>query len=228
MNAESAVYISVEGETEVDFVKLVLGPYLTDINENLRVVPILIETSKDEYGKKRGGISNYGMVRKELLKLCNQHPGAIITTMYDAYGFPNTIGARNIGQGCDVRCRERAIYDDIDRSNLIPHLMKYEFESLLFAEPDAFERYSGVTDSMKQTLRKFNDEPELINTESSPSHRLVDTFHKHGYDYHKRRIGITIAKDIGILAMMDRCPHFNEWVHRIADECSRFDYSQPT
>ena len=95
MNTEYAIYIVVEGYSEERFVKDVLAKYLLSINDSIRVIPIMIETGRDVHTKYRGGVSNYSVIRKNILSVCNGHKNAIVTMMFDYYGFPKNIDGKS-------------------------------------------------------------------------------------------------------------------------------------
>ena len=57
------VYILCEGQTEEAFVNNVLYPYF--INMKIAVYPIIFETKRTIGHKYKGGITNYGKVKRE-------------------------------------------------------------------------------------------------------------------------------------------------------------------
>jgi hypothetical protein len=99
---------------------------------------------------------------------------------------------------------------------LIPYIQLYEFEALLFSDPNAFvEEFPDNWMEVKrlQTIRDQFGSPEEINEGPNThlSRRILDILP----DYQKPVAGILIAKRIGTVTMRRECPHFNEWLRRI-------------
>ena len=216
MSERHTIYVLVEGETEERFIKDVLDPYLNRRSIHMRIVPFKVNTSNRGGVAHKGGVSNYTKLRKELTMVCNSHPHAIISTMFDLYGFPAIDGVDRT----DAKQIEEWIHDDIGTDNLIPFIMKHEFEALLFSDIEQFQENKELRKSLNRILREFDGMPESINTNASPSHRLETAFNKVGEKYSKNMIGISVAKRIGIDNMRARCPHFNEWVGKLEHACN--------
>ena len=224
MNTEYAIYVVVEGYSEERFVKDVLAKYLLSINDSIRVIPIMIETGRDVHTKYRGGVSNYSVIRKNILSVCNGHKNAIVTMMFDCYGFPKNIDGKSWDKENGVEYVESLIGDNIGRDNFIPFLMKYEFETLLFSDVSCFRSYKGVENTLKSVLREFNDDPESVNTVSSPSHRITVAFNNNNRSFSKKTMGIPLVSEIGIQCMMERCPHFRAWIQRLTESLGELQY----
>ena len=120
---------------------------------------------------------------------------------------------------CDVDVLEDRIGRNIGSDNLIPYLMKHEFEALLFSDVECLHEDSAVKKKLNGILRRFNGAPESINTDASPSCRLMEVFSNNGYRYSKTRMGLIVAKNIGIPRMREKCPHFDQWVSRLESIC---------
>lgn len=85
------VYIYCEGPTEESFINEILYPYF--FNLNIIVRPIICATKRTPTQKFKGGVSDYGKIKKELTMLCKSHPNEYVTTMFDYYAMPdNTPG----------------------------------------------------------------------------------------------------------------------------------------
>ena len=98
------VYIYCEGQTEEAFVDGILYPYF--INLGIVVRPIICTTKRSIAKKYKGGVEDYGKIKRELIMLCKTHRNEYITTMLDYYAMPdNTPG---------IDCPERDIFKRID------------------------------------------------------------------------------------------------------------------
>ena len=83
------VYILCEGQTEEQFVKHVLSPYL--LNYGIISIPVIFATRRAAEKKFRGGVSDYGKIKGQLIHLARRHPNEYVTTMLDYYGLSGTI-----------------------------------------------------------------------------------------------------------------------------------------
>lgn len=95
----------------------------------------------------------------------------------------------------------------------------YEFEALLFSNPDGFEWVTdGWNEKTQQELHAIAAEfpnPENINDrpETAPSKRIANIFSKGSYS--KVEHGPLIAEAIGIDAIRQKCPLFDDWVSKL-------------
>jgi hypothetical protein len=204
------VGISVEGQTEMEFCKKVLTPFLR--NYDIELTPIVVATSRDKCGTKRkGGCINIDRIKSEVTKLL--HNFDYVTTMYDFYGFDDR-------PTDDIDELEKIIYELFENANFIPYVQQYEFETLLFSKPEYYEEYFGdsrITEKMKQIIAEFQDDIEKINDspQTAPSKRLEQLFDEVGESYDKVLHGEGIAGDIGIESIRVEAKRFNEWVEKI-------------
>jgi hypothetical protein len=117
-----------------------------------------------------------------------------------------------------VLALEAAFGADIRDLRFIPHLQLHEYETMLFADPDAF-RYSfdqcdsavqslGQIASQAQTIEHINDGPE-----TAPSKHIIRLIPE--YDGRKVTAGPDIAEYIGVNRIRQKCPHFNSWLSRL-------------
>lgn len=82
------ILILVEGQTEARFVKQVLNPYISKCS--LFFISVIIATKRLKTGeKKKGGISSYKKIRRDLIGLLQDTSVVAVTTMIDFYGLPN-------------------------------------------------------------------------------------------------------------------------------------------
>jgi len=80
------LYILCEGQTEYDFISMILSPYLQSID--VIVIPIICTTKITPTKKYKGGVTNFTKIKKELQRLCGEHRNEMVTTMFDLYAFP--------------------------------------------------------------------------------------------------------------------------------------------
>ncbi len=206
----------VEGQTEEQFIKIVLAPFLQ--RRNIFVEPIVIKTKVTKQGKHfKGGINSYAQVERDLRKLPPKKY-SYVTTMFDVYqlpeDFPGYKEAQRYRQSPHkyVEVLEREFAKDIDRERFIPYLSLHEFEALLFAAPEQIiDRLSGIDAAKIEKIVEQFPTPEDINHDAPPSKRLAALYRSYG----KVRHGIMIVKEVGIERLRATCPHFNQWVNQL-------------
>ena len=191
------IIIVVEGETEEEFVKSSIRPYLHE-NGIYDVRGIKISTSPGF----KGGIGSYGKFKNRVKLLLNQEKDIVVSSLVDFFrlptSFPNYEEALKIPFSQDrVTFLEAAINADIDDSRCIPYIQLYEFEALLFADIRGFE-YCGFETKQLQQVQAIMAEypnPEEINNhpETAPSNRLLKIIPK----YEKVVWGNIIAQENG-------------------------------
>jgi hypothetical protein len=195
-----------EGLTEESFVKTVLAPYF--FGSDIVVTPI-----------GAGGVSRYNKIKKELTRICKGDPTAVVTTMFDFYGFPGSAPGVATASGsiyAKARHIETAVEEDLgEPSNLFFNLTIHEFEGLLFANTSAFKNIAD--DKQLMALERISESfetPEHINDsyDTVPSKRIEKIIPS----YSKVNDGSIIAGCIGIDRISAKCQHFSEWITRIA------------
>lgn len=210
------VYIYCEGLTEESFTNKILYPYF--LNMGIAVYPIICTTKRTVSKKYRGGVSDYAKIKSELTRLCRQHQNEYVTTMFDYYAMPGNTPGIDCNEP-DVQRRikqiEAAIDDDIAQPNCQFHFMLHEFEGILFSGPESFARIAD--DATVQRIRQIRlgyPTPEHINNspETAPSKRIKALIPS----YAKIKDGTLLSEDMGIDAILQECPHFNEWIQSIA------------
>jgi len=205
------VAISVEGQTEDAFCKQVLAPYLLDYD--IVLIPIIISTKRKKCGiKYKGGCVNLDRVKNELTKILPSFD--YVTTLYDLYGFD----IEGNYSALEIEDKISSMFSD---SKLIPYIQQYEFETLLFSKPAYYEVYFGQN-SAKVKIEKIIDVcggVENINNsiETAPSKRIVNLFNTYGESYDKVFHGSSIADDIGIDIILEKCDKFRNWIKMIKD-----------
>ena len=225
----SRLLVHVEGETEEDFVKEVLRPYLYDRGYSAVSARLMGNTRQR---RRRGGIKGWAEVRKDILRHLKQDAGRLVTTMVDYYGLPQsgskTWPERRAAGGVAFEQKAKTVEDalladisqemggafNVDR--FIPYVMMHEFEAMLFSDCEGFGRGIGREDLVPrlQAIRDQFASPEEIDDspDTAPSKRIEHLMP----DYQKPLMGNLAALEIGIHAIRRECPHFEEWLERLA------------
>ena len=209
----------VEGYTEHEFVKFVLAPWLGERGVFL-TAPVLGKAGH------KGGIREYERTKPELIEYCKRSD-VFITTMFDFFrmplSWPGRAQANSANHDSKARIVEVAIHEDIcesmgdsfNSSRFTPYVQMYEFEALLFSQPEIIADVTGEIKLAPQLaeIRQAFKTPEHINDAptTAPSKRiesLVST-------YKKRTDGRIAAEKIGMDRMLAECPHFAGWVERL-------------
>lgn len=213
-----------EGQTEEAFVNQVLAPHLAGFDVVVAVRSVT--TRRDRHRRdlvSRGGLSDFGKVRRDLERWMAEDRGAMFTTMFDLYAlphdFPGYAGATRLQDPyARIRHLEQALAATFGDPRLIPYLQLHEFEALLFSDPEKFDWH--YIEHASQIARLIDiaqqvESPELIDDgeETAPSKRIID--HIPEYRFQKSTAGPLIAERIGISVMRARCPHFGQWVSRL-------------
>jgi len=211
----SVVYLLVEGQTEEQFVKHVLVEHYAQ--QGLYLTPIIAETSP----RHRGGVKSYLSVKRQIERLCKQRADVKVTTIFDLYALPNSFPGKEdpaytaiqVGKS-KAEYLEAKMAHDINMRNFIPHFLVHEFEALLLADLDKFEKWMDVR-QMREALRSSigATAPEDVNDNphTAPSKRILAVWP----NYDKIGNGIAIAKTIGLSAMREACPHFHDWLDKM-------------
>ena len=205
------VAISVEGQSEDEFCKQILAPYL--LSKGVHLTPIIVTTSRERCGvKHKGGCINLSRVESELKKLLPSFD--FVTTFYDLYGFDgvNDITANEL---------EKKIQELFpNNAKLIPYIQKYEFETLLFSEPSYYADYFDnpqATLDIKKIIKNCGGNIEDINNskETAPSKRIANFFDKYDESFEKVFHGYSIIEEIGLEKVLEKAPRFRAWMKKI-------------
>ena len=206
------VCIVCEGQTEVEFVRTCLAPYL--LNSQVVAFPSLLQSPS---GNHRGGRVTVERLAKFISH--QYHHSDRITTLVDFYGFQDGNGRSRAQLEADIRSEISARTSGYDPRFVLPYVQMYEFEGLLFTDAQAFEWIGdGWNDEAKQALESVKSgftTPEDINNsrQTAPSKRILAIFPEGSYS--KTEHGPLIAKAIGLDAIRASCPAFNAWVERL-------------
>jgi len=204
------VAISVEGQTEDEFCKQLLVPYLR--NYNIELTSIIIKTKTKKCGTTyKGGCINLDRVQSELTKILPNFD--YVTTFYDLYGFD----IEGIHTAEDLENKISELFNN--NRKLISYIQKYEFETLLFSEPSYYEDYFDDNEAKVEIENIINScgGVENINNsrETAPSKRINKLFDKYDEQYDKVFHGVSIADDIGLDIILEKCDRFRNWIDKI-------------
>ena len=207
------VAISVEGDTEEEFVKKVLAEYLWDNGVN--PTPIIIGRARGRFG---GGNVSVDRLAPELSHLLKSFD--YVTSLVDFYGFRDkrSMSREELEQHIHEQV-DKKIDSSWNQTLVFPYVQMHEFEGLLFSDMDAFERaiqVLGVTPETIEKLRNIRRQfqtPEDINdnSETAPSKRIKKLIPR----YNKKVHGPLIAAETGLDVIRAECPLFDEWVTRL-------------
>jgi len=217
------INIVVEGQTERKFIEKVLEPYFHTINNEIFLFAIPIETS---IGHK-GGDLKFSRYKKRVIELLKEKDNPIVTSLIDFYrlskDFPQYDNSPKITDKYErVHFLENAIKEsigkEIDTYRFLPYIQLHEFEGLLFSDIRGFEIMNISKDELKEiekTINECKDKPELINDGKAthPSKRLKGIIKR----YDKVRYSTIIAEKIGIETIINKCPHFKEWIDKLVE-----------
>lgn len=219
MNDFAEVIVVVEGPTEQQFIKDLLGPYLA--NKSVFLTPIIL----DKPGQK-GGDVKFARAQNDIGLYLKQRADTWVTLMVDYYGIRNDWpGLQEARLKSDPRAKAETInkatlteveqlFSEYTRgSRFIPYVSMHEFEALYFSAPEVLASEIGVTLEVVSSILEECGEAEAINDSpnTSPSHRL----RKLSPRFKKTTTGIAIAKKVGLERMRESCPLFNAWVDRL-------------
>lgn len=209
------LFIVVEGQTEEEFVNVLLSPYLNTFGI-YNVSATKITTSKGY----KGGFVNYQHLKNDVMRLLNQSGNdVIVTTFIDLFKLPASVPdfaniSKKFTKKNSVNEFEKAIAKDIDDHRFVPYIQMHEFEALLFSSTKGFSTYYENEKTVIKGVTKIMDEfsnPEDINSNQPPSYRIKELTP----NYDKIVYGNTIALEIGIETILEKCPRFKNWAERI-------------
>ena len=197
--------ISVEGETEEDFVREVLARHLVD-REILATAISL------------GGKVSTERVVDEMVRLLWSFDR--VTSLVDFYGFRR----RNAATPEELQSRidsevHRNMPHNRNRGDAFSYVQQYEFEGLLFADVGVFASLplsvpvpAAQVDELRAIRSQFQT-PENINDgrDTAPSKRIARLIR----GYNKRAHGHLLAEEIGLESIRAECPRFAAWMARL-------------
>lgn len=217
--------IFCEGQTEQGFCTQMLQPHLFPQGDGL--IHTLAVGEKDHHPLYSLGTKKRYMGDKGVRKfICNtikgrQGKNVYFTTLFDLYALPKDFPGKdaNVRNPANptpyVLALEEAFRLDIDYHQFIPNLLLHEYETMLFADPDAFQRsFENRMAEIQQLKQIAASVPsiEYLNDSknSAPSKRIIDLIPE--YDGRKSSAGPDIAEYIGLPNIRAKCPHVHSWL----------------
>jgi Domain of unknown function (DUF4276) len=215
--------ISVEGETEEQFVNGILRPHLGAIGFH-DVSARLI--GKPRSRRRRGGICNWAEAKSDLSRYLKDDANINVAIMVDYYAlpvdWPGRVDANTLFHDHKIAHICESLVDDLARSfsdldvgkRFFPCILMHEFETLLFSDCDKFAAAvnANVASAMTKILADFGD-PEMINDSiaTKPSKRIENLIP----GYRKPLFGYVGASGIGLPIIRSKCLNFGKWLSSV-------------
>jgi len=214
-----------EGATEQGFCTQVLQPHLFPQGDGL--IHTLAVGEKDHHhlyglGKRKKYQGDKG-VRKFLCNTIKRREGRNVyfTTLFDLYALPADFPGKdtNVRNPANptpyVVALEEAFRQDINCYRFIPYLQLHEYETMLFANPEAFGRsFENCQEAIEHLKAIAASVPSIENIndgkDTAPSKRIINVIPE--YDGRKTSAGPDIAAFIGIATIRAKCPHVHSWL----------------
>ncbi len=202
--------ISVEGQTEEEFVKDLLAEHLKRFSVD--VTPVQVGSARNKW--KGGNVSEPVLIAEMRLL---SHNFDAVTSLVDFYGFRGREGrtvdelVADLTEELGARLGPRARLDRV-----IPYIQLHEFEGLLFSRPEAFESVPDAREAGVAELRGVRVQfpsPEHINDgkNTAPSKRIRRALPRYRKEVH----GPRVASRIGLAAIRRECKRFDSWLARL-------------
>lgn len=214
------VKLVLEGQTEREFVRDVLGPYVAERTDGrVQLITAVLITSVTERTHRGGTGHDYALVRRNIINVLRGGGAEAFSSMLDVYRVPTKnrpwdVAPRPADPLAWVARLEERFRDDIGDWRFRPYLCLHVFEAMLLTSPDHLVREVSALaphlDEMHSLLRARGT-PEHINDgpDTAPAKRL-DRWS--GGAYRKPLHGLSVSRAIGIDEIRRACLHFNDWV----------------
>ncbi len=214
------VHVICEGQTEEAFINnLLLEPLMA---RGIQLIPALI----GKPGHKGGNFKFQRLLPDVRNRLMNDRQ-AYCTTFFDFYGLPEEFPGKkaflptaSISEKAEAV--QHALVDKLTEAlgadvmrRFIPFVQMYEFEGLLFSEPERMAQGMDKPDLARafQNIADAFASPEHINNSpvTAPSKRIISLIPH----YEKPLMGTLAALDVGLAVMREKCVLFNAWLTQI-------------
>ena len=169
--------LSVEGQTEREFVNRVLAAHLRV--SGVEATPVLLGRAR---GRAGGGSVSVERLASDMVRLSSSFDA--VTSLVDFYGFRRKVD--ETPDALQVRVLEeieRRVGHEMNQSKMLPYVQQHAFESLLFSNLEAFAEILGVSDESVRSLWNIRSQfanPEDINDHSQTAPSVVS--HKYAYE----------------------------------------------
>lgn len=202
--------ISVEGQTEEEFVNRLLRDHLWAAG--IDATPVQVGSARNRW--KGGNVSESSLVA-DMRRL--SHSFDAVTSLVDFYGFRGK-GTRSVDElMSDLTAELRTLLGPRARQDrVIPYVQLHEFEGLLFSRPEAFQSVPDGREAVVAELRSVRIQfasPEHINDgkHTAPSKRILKALPRYRKEVH----GPRVASRIGLAAIRRECSRFDSWLARL-------------
>ena len=212
----------VEGSTEQIFIRDIVTPFLS--RKNIFLTPIILSKP----GQK-GGDVKFTRAKNDFERHLKQRKDTYLTLFVDYYGIKKGWPGRDITVDEKIALTNAQKAKKVNDATMeevcqlyneyrpdkrfIPFIAMYEFEALLFSDSQILADKLQVSKELIDNILSECHEPENINDSpaSAPSKRLEAISDR----FKKTTTGITIAKEIGLQKIREKCPIFNEWLTKL-------------
>ncbi len=196
--------ISVEGETEEEFVKGSLAVHLRD--RGVYAIPVLVGRARRR--AQGGGNVTIQRLATEMRHL--RYSFDAVTSLVDFYGFR---GKRAMSPDDLIQ----AIHGSAghpDDGSVFPYVQVHEFEGLLFSDVDAFKTvfHDGPVADLRSIRDQFHTPEDINDNKNTAPGKRIEKLIK---NYRKRLHSPLLADEIGLERMREECPRFDAWLRRL-------------
>jgi hypothetical protein len=214
------VHVICEGQSEEAFVNELLFP--TFYAQGIHLLPALIGRP----GHK-GGNFKFERLLPEIENRLLGDVNCYCTTFFDFYGLPSSFpGKGDVTANDTIEQKSSKVNEATTRKlteklgdnvmrRFIPFIQMYEFEGLLFSDPEKMALGMDKPDLIAH-FQQISDNfttPEHINNspQTAPSKRIISVIR----GYEKPLMGVLAALEVGLDSMRDNCHLFNQWLSDI-------------
>jgi hypothetical protein len=214
------VHVICEGQTEEAFVNdLLVEPFA---HKGIYLRPSLI-------GKPghKGGNFKFERLLVDVRNRLTADKNCYCTTFFDFYGLPQSFPGKNaLAANAAITDKATTLQNELIAKltealgtdvmrRFIPFVQMYEFEGLLFSDPEKMALGMDKPDLVAefQAIADKFASPEHINNspQTAPSKRIIKLIH----NYEKPLMGTLAALDVGLEVMRGKCELFNAWLQQI-------------
>jgi hypothetical protein len=170
------VIVFAEGPTEEQFLKRLVAPTLRHLQ--IFIKPQMLKTSQES----RGGAISFDRLKFNARNTLRQKPTTVLSTFLDLYGLDTSFPAfeeARLNPDLDSRLERlrTAMHESIvvhvgcRPERFVPHIQPFEFEGLLFSDPQALAQTEpgwGVSAGKLLEIRGAFATPEHINDSYEP------------------------------------------------------------
>lgn len=206
------VCILVEGQTEEAVVKTLLIDAAKA--RDIYLIPIIVRTSLTPAGASRGG-GSWKHYDRQLNDLLSQSHWDLVGLIIDYYGYPSGAPGFELPEAPGDQRQQQivaALKEHYPDPRFHPLVVLHEIKSLVLSAIRAGGGRGLLSEkTIEHLIRAIDDAggPEKINNgeKTSPSKRLLTLEPEYG----KTSTGISILREVGLAAVLDRCPVFAAW-----------------